>query len=77
MHLLAAQSSNAHWAAHVKENSFQGHLKNKTISIYEQLVQNDLLSHAGFILLFNKKDVFDDMSRGFDFKQLSSNVSRT
>ncbi|EYC24532.1 hypothetical protein Y032_0013g1953 [Ancylostoma ceylanicum] len=53
---------------------YTGHLKNKTISIYEQLVQNDLLSHAGFILLFNKKDVFDDMSRGFDFKQLSSNL---
>ncbi|CAJ0601656.1 unnamed protein product [Cylicocyclus nassatus] len=53
---------------------YTGHLKNKTISIYEQLVQNDLLAHAGYILLFNKKDAFEDMSRGFDFKQLSANI---
>ncbi|KAK6747440.1 hypothetical protein RB195_000564 [Necator americanus] len=55
-------------------NFYTGYLKNKTISIFEQLVQNELLNHAGFILLFNKKDLFDDMSRGFDFKQLSSNI---
>ncbi|WKY05803.1 hypothetical protein Q1695_006203 [Nippostrongylus brasiliensis] len=53
---------------------YSGHLKNKTISIYERLVQNDLLSRVGFILLFNKKDAFEDMARGFDFKQLSSNL---
>ncbi|VDM52948.1 unnamed protein product [Angiostrongylus costaricensis] len=54
---------------------YTGHLKNKTVSIYENLVKNDLLSNVGFILLFNKKDTFDDMARGFDFKPLSANVS--
>ncbi|KAE9418893.1 hypothetical protein Angca_008222, partial [Angiostrongylus cantonensis] len=53
---------------------YTGHLKNKTVSIYENLVQNDLLSNVGFILLFNKKDTFDDMARGFDFKPLSANL---
>nr|CDJ85954.1 Guanine nucleotide binding protein (G-protein) domain containing protein [Haemonchus contortus] len=51
-----------------------GHLKNKTINIFERLVQNELLNRVGFILLFNKKDAFEDMARGFDFKQLSSNL---
>ncbi|KAK5978281.1 hypothetical protein GCK32_001150 [Trichostrongylus colubriformis] len=57
------------------DNAFYtGHLKNKTVNIYERLVQHDLLSRVGFILLFNKKDAFEDMARGFDFKQLSSNL---
>ncbi|KJH49215.1 hypothetical protein DICVIV_04655 [Dictyocaulus viviparus] len=53
---------------------YTGHLKNKTISVYEQVVQHDLLSRSGFILLFNKKDVFDDMACGFDFKKWSTNL---
>nr|CDJ94141.1 Guanine nucleotide binding protein (G-protein) domain containing protein [Haemonchus contortus] len=57
------------------DNAFYtGHLKNKTINIFERLVQNELLNRVGFILLFNKKDAFEDMARGFDFKQLSSNL---
>uniref|UniRef100_A0A1I7WMT6 G domain-containing protein n=1 Tax=Heterorhabditis bacteriophora TaxID=37862 RepID=A0A1I7WMT6_HETBA len=53
---------------------YTGHLKNKTTAIFEELVKNEHLKNVGFILFFNKKDAFDEQSRGFDFKQLASNV---
>ncbi|CAD6195108.1 unnamed protein product [Caenorhabditis auriculariae] len=53
---------------------YSGHLKDKTVGIFKELVQHPLLQDAGFLLLFNKKDTFDENSAGFDFRQLASHA---
>lgn len=53
---------------------FQGHLKDKTLSIFKSLLNNELLRQTSFILLFNKKDLFDAWSQGYNFEQLAPQV---
>ncbi|CAJ0930967.1 unnamed protein product, partial [Mesorhabditis belari] len=50
---------------------YSGHLKDKTLSIFKDLLNNELLRKSSFILLFNKKDLFDEWSPGYNFEQLA------
>ncbi|PAV69998.1 hypothetical protein WR25_10934 [Diploscapter pachys] len=51
------------------EAFYTGHLKNKTYQIYNQLTDSWQFTETAFILLFNKRDLFDTLSVDFDFKQ--------
>lgn len=55
---------------------FQGHLKNKTYQIYNQLTESWQFTETAFILLFNKRDLFDTLSADFDFKQHNPSVRK-
>ncbi|CAJ0579532.1 unnamed protein product, partial [Mesorhabditis spiculigera] len=50
---------------------YSGHLKDKTLSIFKALLNNELLRKTSFIMLFNKKDLFDELSQGYNFEQLA------
>ncbi|CAB3409753.1 unnamed protein product [Caenorhabditis bovis] len=53
---------------------YTGYLKDKTVGIYKDLVQNPIFVHTGFLLLFNKHDTFNEHSAGFDFRKLASHL---
>ncbi|EFP07162.1 hypothetical protein GCK72_013510 [Caenorhabditis remanei] len=52
----------------------QGHLENKTVSVFNSLVNNPVLANVHWLLIFNKTDTFNDHSAGFDFKRLANHL---
>ncbi|CDK13395.1 G Protein, Alpha subunit [Caenorhabditis elegans] len=52
----------------------KGYLENKTVTVFESLVNNPVLAKVYWLLLFNKADTFNDHSAGFDFRKLANHL---
>ncbi|GMR56366.1 hypothetical protein PMAYCL1PPCAC_26561, partial [Pristionchus mayeri] len=51
-----------------------GHLQDKVRQILLKVTMSPLLHQTSFILLFNKKDLLEEIGQGFNFQQLGAGV---
>ncbi|GMR47450.1 hypothetical protein PMAYCL1PPCAC_17645, partial [Pristionchus mayeri] len=51
-----------------------GHLQDKVRQILLKVVMSPLLHQTSFILLFNKKDLLEEIGQGFNFQQLGAGI---